>query len=127
LVPGDYLDDEVSKSSTQDDLKELLSLEASEDLDEEIEEEVTEEQIEEELTNNRRGDRLSPRKIRRRQFSFRYIQRQIANDSKRVNYIKQKLRRGSLSTKEKMILEDSLHHRSDLLSGWIQLLRWVKS
>jgi len=128
LVPGDYLEDEVPQSNTQDDLKQLLSLEGNEDLDEELEDEITDEQIEEELTQqNRRGDRLSPRKIRRRQFSFRYIQRQIANDSKRVNYIKQKLRRGSLSTKEKMILEDSLHHRAVLLSGWIQLLRWVKS
>jgi len=128
LVPGDYLEDEIPQSNTQDDLKQLLSLEGNEDLDEELEDEITDEQIEEELTQqNRRGDRLSPRKIRRRQFSFRYIQRQIANDSKRVNYIKQKLRRGSLSTKEKMILEDSLHHRAVLLSGWIQLLRWVKS
>jgi hypothetical protein len=128
LVPGDYLEDEIQQSNTQDDLKQLLSLEGSEDLEEDLEDEITDEQIEEELTQqNRRGDRLSPRKIRRRQFSFRYIQRQIANDSKRVNYIKQKLRRGSLSTKERMVLEDSLHHRSVLLSGWIQLLRWVKS
>jgi len=128
LVPGDYLEDEIPQSNTQDDLKQLLSLEGSEDLEEDLEDEITDEQIEEELTQqNRRGDRLSPRKIRRRQFSFRYIQRQIANDSKRVNYIKQKLRRGSLSTKERMVLEDSLHHRSVLLSGWIQLLRWVKS
>jgi len=128
LVPGDYLEDEVPQSNTQDDLKQLLSLEGNEDLEEDLEDEITDEQIEEELTQqNRRGDRLSPRKIRRRQFSFRYIQRQIANDSKRVNYIKQKLRRGSLSTKERMVLEDSLHHRSVLLSGWIQLLRWVKS
>jgi hypothetical protein len=128
LVPGDYLEDEIPQSNTQDDLKQLLSLEGSEDLEEDLEDEITDEQIEEELTQqNRRGDRLSPRKIRRRQFSFRYIQRQIANDSKRVNYIKQKLRRGSLSTKERMVLEDSLHHRAVLLSGWIQLLRWVKS
>lgn len=128
LVPGDYLEDEIPQSNTQDDLKQLLSLEGSEDLEDDLEDEITDEQIEEELTQqNRRGDRLSPRKIRRRQFSFRYIQRQIANDSKRVNYIKQKLRRGSLSTKERMVLEDSLHHRSVLLSGWIQLLRWVKS
>jgi hypothetical protein len=74
-----------------------------------------------------RDKTISQRKIRRRQFSFKYIQRQIANDSKRINYIKQKLQRGRLSTKEAMMLEDSLHHRSILLSGWIQLLRWVKN
>ncbi len=74
-----------------------------------------------------RQDRLSPRKMRRRQFSFSYIQRQIANDSKRIQYIQQKLKRGSLSTKEAMNLKDSLEHRSKLLSGWVHLLRWVKS
>lgn len=71
--------------------------------------------------------RISPRKVRRRQFSFRYIQRQIANDSRRIHYIKQKLKRGRLSTKEKMNLEESLEQRSKLLSGWVHLLRWVKS
>lgn len=71
--------------------------------------------------------KISPRKVRRRQFSFRYIQRQIANDSKRIHYIKQKLKRGRLSTKEKMNLEESLEQRSKLLSGWVHLLRWVKS
>ncbi|MCE2929550.1 MAG: hypothetical protein LW817_07975 [Candidatus Caenarcaniphilales bacterium] len=72
-------------------------------------------------------DKLSPRKIRRRQFSFRYIQNQITNDSKRLNYIKQKLKRGKLSVKEKLNLEESLQKRSEILSGWIHLLRWVRS
>ncbi|MBT6843714.1 MAG: MerR family transcriptional regulator [Candidatus Melainabacteria bacterium] len=73
------------------------------------------------------GKRLNPRKMRRRQFSFRYIQRQIANDAKRVQYIQQKLERGRLSTMEEMNLKDSLEHRSKLHSGWVHLLKWVKS
>ena len=66
-------------------------------------------------------------KRRRRQFSFRFIQRQIANDMSRVDYIRHKLNRGKLSTLEKLHLEDSLHKRSHLLSGWTHLLRWVKN
>lgn len=71
--------------------------------------------------------RLSPKKARRRQFSFRYIQRQIANDAKRIQYLQQKLKRGRLSKKEQLDLEDSLEQRSKLHSGWVHLLRWVKS
>lgn len=124
LDASGYLDDEEAVSS-HDQLKELLSMEGNDDEDLDDEDDNNEQSTVEEVDQN--DDRLSPRKIRRRQFSFRYIQRQIANDSKRVNYIKQKLRRGSISVKERMTLEDSLQHRSLLLSGWIQLLRWVKS
>lgn len=80
-----------------------------------------------ERTTERTADRLNPRKMRRRQFSFSYIQRQIANDSKRIQYLQQKIKRGSLSTREEMNLKDSLEHRSKLLSGWVHMLRWVKS
>lgn len=107
------------------ELKALLSIEEG---DEEISSLDDDDDIEEvEQIQETTDETLSPRKIRRRQFSFKYIQRQIANDSKRVNYIKQKLNRGRISEKEKMILEDSLSKRAVLLSGWIQLLRWVKN
>ncbi len=66
-------------------------------------------------------------KFRRRQFSYKYIQRQIMNDQKRIKYIQQKLQRGRISTKEKMQLQESLEIRDKLLSGWVKLLRWVKS
>lgn len=73
-------------------------------------------------------DKKTPQgKIRRRSFSFRYIQKQIMNDTKRVNYIKSKLKRGRISETEKMLLTDSLEHRSSLLNGWQHMLRWVKS
>lgn len=118
-----YLHEEDEEDS---ELKALLSIEEGDEeitnLDED-EDDIEEVDEIEEITD----DTISPRKIRRRQFSFKYIQRQIANDSKRVNYIKQKLKKGRISTKERLMLEDSLHHRSVLLSGWIQLLRWVKN
>jgi hypothetical protein len=91
---------------------------------EDIEEELESEEDEEEVFDRRSS---SSGKVRRRSFSFRYIQRQIMNDTKRVNYIKSKLKRGSLSTQETLLLKDSLEHRSKLLSGWVHMLRWVKS
>lgn len=117
-----YLHEDEEEDS---ELKALLQVEEG---DEEISSLDDDDDIEEvEEIQETTDSTLSPRKIRRRQFSFKYIQRQIANDSKRVNYIKQKLNRGRISEKERMMLEDSLSKRSVLLSGWIQLLRWVKN
>ncbi len=117
-----YLDEDGDDSS---ELKNLLNEDGDED--EDLSDLEEDEDIETSESVEQSDDKLSPRKIRRRQFSFRYIQRQIANDSKRVSYLKQKLKRGKLSVKEKMLIEDSLYHRSNLLNGWIHLLRWVKS
>ncbi len=72
-------------------------------------------------------DSLSPRKIRRKAFSFRYIQREIANDTKALNFIKNKLKKGKLSHVERLNLLDSLDRRAKMLNSWIQILRWVKS
>ena len=118
-----YLDEDGDDTS---ELKNLLD-DDEEITDEEIADLDAEDEIAEAEEIEQSDDKLSPRKIRRRQFSFRYIQRQIANDSKRVSYLKQKLKRGKLSVKEKMLIEDSLYHRSNLLNGWVHLLRWVKS
>lgn len=116
-----YLEEE-EEHKLDDTIKHLLEDSDDEDLEDLSDaDESIEAEEEEEKSSSSRG------KVRRRQFSFRYIQRQIANDSKRVNYIKQKLKRGVLSSKERMLLEDSLYHRSKLLNGWIHLLRWVKS
>lgn len=117
-----YLDEDGDDTS---ELKNLLNEDGDED--EDLSDLDDSEDIESSESVEQSDDKLSPRRIRRRQFSFRYIQRQIANDSKRVSYLKQKLKRGKLSVKEKMLIEDSLYHRSNLLNGWIHLLRWVKS
>ncbi|NQY81376.1 MAG: MerR family transcriptional regulator [Candidatus Caenarcaniphilales bacterium] len=72
-------------------------------------------------------DSISPRKVKRKAFSFRYIQRQIASDTKKVNFLKNKLKKGKLSHLERLNLRDSLDRRAKMLSSWIQILRWVKS
>lgn len=127
---NEYIDgndnDNDFKARLNEDLDEE-ELKLDEDLDEEIEEEDEEE---EEVVDKKSGSKTKAKKqqkFRRRQFSYKYIQRQIMNDQKRVKYIQQKLKRGRLSTKERMQLEESLEIRDKLLAGWIKLLRWVKS
>lgn len=80
-------------------------------------------ELEEEETKSRSPGRTK----RRKAFNFRYVQRQIANDSRRVNYIKNRLRRANISTPERLSLEDALDRRSKLLNGWLHILRWIKS
>jgi hypothetical protein len=83
--------------------------------------EVTEE------TEETTKDTLRPRKIRHKAFSFRYIQREIANDTKSLNFLKNKLKKGKLTHVERLNLLDSLDRRAKMLNSWIQILRWVKS
>ncbi len=113
---GSHDEPETSPVST------VNKYEAREERDEERHEREEKEDREERDERDEHGN-----KRRRRQFSFRFIQRQIANDMSRVDYIRHKLKRGKLSTLEKLHLEDSLDKRSHLLSGWTHLLRWVKN
>lgn len=83
--------------------------------------EVTEE------TEESAKDSLRPRKMRHKAFSFRYIQREIANDTKSLNFLKNKLKKGKLTHVERLNLLDSLDRRAKMLNSWIQILRWVKS
>ncbi|MFM7457933.1 MAG: MerR family transcriptional regulator [bacterium] len=95
-----------------------LAEEEGRDLDEV---ELTEE------TEETTKDSLRPRKIRHKAFSFRYIQREIANDTKSLNFLKNKLKKGKLTHVERLNLLDSLDRRAKMLNSWIQILRWVKS
>lgn len=119
---NEYMD----QTETDNDFKSRLAYDEEEDdqglesVDED-EEDFDEEDDEPETSSKKSG------KFRRRQFSYKYIQRQIMNDQKRIKYIQQKLQRGRISTKEKMQLQESLEIRDKLLSGWVKLLRWVKS
>lgn len=83
--------------------------------------EITEE------TEETTKDSLRPRKMRHKAFSFRYIQREIANDTKSLNFLKNKLKKGKLTHVERLNLLDSLDRRAKMLNSWIQILRWVKS
>lgn len=119
---NEYISEQVSESP-EESLLTTLALVDSEEAKSNLEE--APEDLEEEEEEEERDSYGN--KQRRRQFSFRFIQRQIANDFKRIGYIRHKLNRGKLSHLEKMHLEDSLDKRSRLLKGWTHLLRWVKN
>lgn len=62
---------------------------------------------------------------RRRGFNYRYVERQIANDSKRVSILKRRLQNPNLSIQEKLFFEEALERRILFLNGWRHILRWV--
>lgn len=120
---NEYMD----QTETDNDFKSRLAYD--EEDDEEALESVAEDEEDFDEEDDDEPETISKKsgKFRRRQFSYKYIQRQIMNDQKRIKYIQQKLQRGRISTKEKMQLQESLEIRDKLLSGWVKLLRWVKS
>jgi len=133
------------KKDTEPDYKEYVKDEASEhehlelenkvleDLQDDIDAELDDEDIEEieEVEESPKASHDSPygrqKKVRRKKFNFRYVQRQIANDSKHIRYLQHRLKRTNLSTLERVTLEGNLDKRSRLLNGWLHILRWIKS
>lgn len=62
---------------------------------------------------------------RRRLFNYRYVERQIANDSKRISSIRLRLRNPNISVQEKLFFEEALERRILFLDGWKHILRWI--
>ena len=64
---------------------------------------------------------------RRRIFNYRYVERQISNDSKRVGSLRLRLRNPNLSVQERLFFEEALERRILFLNGWKHILRWVST
>lgn len=62
---------------------------------------------------------------RRRGFNYRYVERQISNDSKRVGSLRLRLRNTNISVQERLFIEESLERRILFLDGWKHILRWI--
>lgn len=62
---------------------------------------------------------------RRRGFNYRYVERQISNDSKRVGSLRLRLRNTNLSVQERLFVEEALERRILFLDGWKHILRWI--
>ena len=108
-------------------IKEENNEEAEEDIEEEIIEDDTEDTESDLQISPKEGeeayDREAPK--RRRLFNYRYIERQIANDSRRVGSLRQRLRSSNLSVQERLFVEEALERRILFLDGWKHILRWV--
>lgn len=115
---SDFIKDEVSEQHDDSLLEEALSMDEADELD--LDEDIDESEDFEEPSAGKE-------KLRRRRFNFRYVQRQIAHDTRKVNFLKHKLNRSNLSTADREATRDALDRRAKLLNGWIHLLRWIKS
>ncbi len=62
---------------------------------------------------------------RRRGFNYRYVERQISNDSKRISSLRRRLQNPNISIQEKLFFEEALERRILFLNGWKHILRWV--
>lgn len=88
-----------------------------------IESEEKEEDSDEEETseNGEPGD--APR--RRRGFNYRYVERQISTDSKKVSSLRQRLKNTNISVQDRLYFEEALERRILFLNGWKHILRWI--
>ena len=102
--------DEVDNDLTED--KTLEPGESSEEKTEEAHEEREEHESEPQLT-------------RRRGFNYRYVERQISNDSKRVSSLRFRLKNTNISVQERLFVEEALERRILFLDGWKHILRWI--
>ncbi len=62
---------------------------------------------------------------RRRGFNYRYVERQISSDSKRVSSIRIRLKNPNLSVQDRMFFEEALERRILFLNGWKHILKWI--
>lgn len=63
--------------------------------------------------------------IRKRGFDYRYVERQVSNDSKRVISLRRRLQNPNISINERLFFEEALERRILFLNGWKHILRWV--
>lgn len=110
---------EVEKSLDE----EPVSLEGVDKQQEDISEEVKQQQQEEEIE----GEETESGGRRRRLFNYRYVERQISNDSKRISSFRRRLQNPNISIQERLFFEEALERRILFLNGWKHILRWVSS
>lgn len=63
--------------------------------------------------------------VKRRGFNYRYVERQISSDSKKVASFRRRLQNPNISIHEKLFFEEALERRILFLNGWKHILRWV--
>ena len=64
---------------------------------------------------------------RRRTFNYRYVERQISTDSKRVSSLRLRLRNPNISVQDRLFFEEALERRILFLNGWKHILRWIST
>lgn len=118
-IPDEIEEEEQIES----ELKEELEVEAdSEEAGEEATEETTEGGVTPKTIRPESNGEQAPR---RRGFNYRYVERQVSMDSKKVSFLRQRLKNPNLSVQDKLFFEESLERRILFLNGWKHILRWI--
>ena len=103
--------------------------EIKDDIENEANDEVETAETSEEETEStpRKSIQGEPREQapRRRGFNYRYVERQVSMDSKKVSSLRQRLKNTNLSVQDRLFFEESLERRILFLNGWKHILRWV--
>ena len=117
---------EIVDSSIGQNTVELDKYES--DLDEKTKEgvnEITEEGV---ITaDERQGEEPQEDLRKRRGFNYRYVERQVSTDSKRISSLRQRLRNPNLSVQDRLFFEEALERRILFLNGWKHILRWINT
>lgn len=89
--------------------------------------EASEEEVSEgiPLTTGIQGEQRQEEAPRRRGFNYRYVERQISMDSKKVSSLRLRLRNPNLSVHDRLFFEEALERRILFLNGWKHILRWI--
>ena len=114
-------EDESEKN--QDETPEAIH-EKSEKEDSDIESAASEEQNGADKGFSEEGSAEEPRS-RRRGFNYRYVERQISTDSKRVSSLRLRLKNINLPVQDRLFFEEALERRILFLNGWKHILRWI--
>ncbi len=92
----------------------------------EVEEDVTLEQADDvEEAESEEVEEPGEEPRRRRGFNYRYVERQVSSDSKRVTSLRQRLRNPYLTVQDRLFFEEALERRILFLNGWKHILRWI--
>lgn len=140
--PSKNILDEIEEKPSQDSLvdiseddKDLLK----DDLQKEIQEDSTDEiqetqQREQEGDGGQEGQEQEGQEQdgeegirRRRGFNYRYVERQVSYDSKKVSSLRIRLKNPNLSIQDRMFFEEALERRILFLNGWKHILRWIST
>ena len=108
---------------SESDIKE--DIESESDINVKTSEETGEDTEGREHTDILQGEPREEQSPRRRGFNYRYVERQVSVDSKKVSSLRQRLKNPNLSIQDRLFFEESLERRILFLNGWKHILRWI--
>ena len=118
-------EEKKTEEKVSEDIEAELDIKEDVESSEPSEEEGNQEGEEAPLTIGIQGERRDEQAPRRRGFNYRYVERQVSVDSKKVSSLRLRLKNPNLSVQDRLFFEESLERRILFLNGWKHILRWI--